>query len=191
MVVQQVVQQRSARRRVRHRRSRRHLVPVALLLTGTFVAGCSDETSGDTSSSTSSSTSGDALPDRERERTQIRQSLGAVLDACGDRDRDRLRLEVHDRLRNLVDAAMFRFREQARFELMEMTVVFDNGQATVEARVRVREANRRAAEEQHRWRFERDVDGWRLIDLPPCLEGAGPAPSNNTSGNTSSNTGDG
>ena len=103
-----------------------------------------------------------------------------MLDACGDRDRDRLRLEVHDRLRDQVDAAMFRFREQARFELMEMSVVFDNGQATVEARVQVREANRQAAEQQHRWRFELDVDGWRLVDLPPCLEGAAPASSSST-----------
>lgn len=67
---------------------------------------------------------------------------------------------------------MFRFREQARFELMDLTVMFDGDSASAEAQVRVREANRTAVAERFTWRFEPDTDGWRLAELPPCLEEA-------------------
>ncbi|MFZ9017806.1 MAG: hypothetical protein ACO23O_12520 [Ilumatobacteraceae bacterium] len=140
-------------------------------IVSTDVVGSSSSTSSSGSSSTSSSGSAAvSLPDRERERTEIRLSLGAVLHACGDRDRDRLRDEVHDRVRERVDGALFRFREEARFELGSMSVVFDGDRATVRARVRIRVADRPTPDESVSWRFEYDGDGWRLVDLPPCLD---------------------
>lgn len=110
---------------------------------------------------------------RDRDRDRIHQAITAMLEACADQDRDGLRDGMHDRMHDEADGAMFQYHERTHFEVMDEMMRFgpDDDAATVETRLRIREAGRMTTEAMFRWHFERSGSQWRSVDLPPCLDG--------------------
>lgn len=152
-----------------------HRTLIALVAVGAlFVTSCADDDTGDTTPLTSIDQDQD--PQRDRDRDRIHQSLISTLEACGDQDRDRLQTQSQTQLQDQLQEARYRYAAGTAFEVLDETVTFEGDRATVQTRLRIREADRETVEAELRWRFEQTEEGWQLRELPLCLDG-GPTPS--------------
>jgi hypothetical protein len=141
-----------------------------------LVAGCGDDN--DDTDVEPATTVGDQDRDQERDRDQdrdrdqIHQLINDTLDACEDRDRDRLRDMSRDHVHDDLEHADFITDDDITFDVLDQDVTVDGDSATADIHLRVRErGDDDQVEQDMNWRFHHDGAGWRLDDLPACVEG--------------------
>jgi hypothetical protein len=133
-------------------------------------AGCGDD-NGDTDVETTT-TVGDQDRDQERDRDQIHQLINDTLDACEDRDRDRLRDVSRDHVHDDLEHADFMTDDDIAFDVLDEDITVNGDSATADIHLRVHErGDDDQVEQDMHWRFHHDDAGWRLDDLPACVEG--------------------